>query len=86
MLQLLDAEVKPFEDAFLKGLCWGRRDLILQKVEVDNFLRDVFCWGDRLVFENDGSEMINVVLLLDIRAHLLSFFCSAAHFRIDVLF
>ena len=46
MLQLLDAEVKPFEDAFLKGLCWSRRDLILQKVEVDNFLRDVFCWGE----------------------------------------
>ena len=74
MLQLLDAEVKPFEDAFLKGLCWSRRNLILQKVEVDTFLRDVFCccWGVRLVFENDGSEMINVILLLDIRAHLLS--------------
>ena len=74
MLQLLDAEVKPFEDAFLKGLCWSRRDLILQRVEVDNFLRDVFCWGDRLVFENDGSEMINIILLLDIRAHHLSIF------------
>lgn len=35
MLQLLDAEVKPFEDVFLKGLCWSCRDLIFQKVEVD---------------------------------------------------
>lgn len=35
MLQLLDAEVKPFEDVFLKGLRWSCRDLILQRVEVD---------------------------------------------------
>lgn len=35
MLQLLDAEVKPFGDVFLKGLHWSCRDMTLHKVEVD---------------------------------------------------
>ena len=43
MLQLLDAEVKPFEDVFLKGLRWMCRDLILQRVEVDEKQSQIAC-------------------------------------------
>lgn len=56
MLQLLDAEVKPFEDVFLKGLCWSCRDLIFQKVEVDEKWSRMCC----VVVKDSCSRMTEI--------------------------